>query len=336
MPGIVTHHMFGIDVHKRLEEVIGYSSAALDAFLLGNQGPDPFFYLMVVPVTHEFRRIGQIMHRQNTSELLAYMHHYFVNGSSHSEDKHVTDSRADYHSDVSADDSYPSEVCKAYALGFLCHYLLDSMVHPLVFAQEYAICSTGVEGLSDKWSHRVTHATIETALDEYVLTTKIGTTAAILPPHRIALQCSASTLSELSREYSNVLWETYGIDVPEAVFFTAVSLNRLAQRALDSKSSGLRQRFDYLGFAGMPSAYVKALSHRADLLPSTPFANSDCVPWDNPFAEGEFVRESFDELYARAFARVIETLPAYAESTFGIDACKKLVDDVNFLGRRSS
>ncbi len=334
MPGIVTHHMFGIDVHKSLAKVIGDSAAARDAFLLGNQGPDPFFYLMVAPTTHEFRRIGQIMHRQKTVELLANMHRYLINGCSCLEGKHAAVARTDNHDDAYAQDVTSGEVCKAYALGFLCHYLLDSTVHPLVFAQEYAICSAGVEGLSDDWSHRVVHATIETSLDEYVLTTKLGSTAATLPPHKMVLPCSASALSEISRQYSNVLRETYNMNAPETVFYIAVSLNRFAQRALDSKSGGLRQHYDYLGFAGMASAYVQALSHRAKLLPYTPFANNDHTLWKTPFATSGFISESFDELYTRAYARAIEILPEYVKPTFGLDACKTLVDNVNFLGRR--
>lgn len=307
MPGIVTHYMFGTDVHKRLVEVIGDSSAALEAFLLGNQGPDPFFYLMATPSTRACRRIGQTMHRQKTSELLASMHDRFIKS--------------------------PDSPGKAYALGFLCHYLLDSTVHPLVYAQQYAICNARVEGLSGEWSHRVVHATIETALDEYVLTTRLDATAVTLPPHKTMLRCSAPVLTEVSCGYSKVLRETYGLNAPETVFSTAVGLYRFAQQALDSKSSGLRRRFDYLEGAGMVSAYLQALSHRAEPLLHTPFANDDHVTWKDPFGDGKPANDSFDELYACALERAIETLPVYAGPAFGLDACRGLVGNVNFLGR---
>lgn len=303
MPGIVTHYLFGTDVHESLAEVIGEAPAALDAFLLGNQGPDPFFYLRATPGTHELRRIGQTMHRQKVPELLASLHDCFADGP-----------------------------CKAYALGFLCHYLLDSTVHPLVYAQEHALCDVGIEGLSDKWAHRVVHATIETEIDEYILTTRLDATAATLPPHKTMLRCPASTLEEVSSGYSKVFRETYGLDVPESAFSTAVNLYRFAQQAYDSKSNGLRQRFDYLDWAGMPSAYVLALSLRPGSRACTPFANDDHATWANPFADGEVVSESFDELYARARARAIELLPAYADPSFDLDDYRKLVGNVNFLG----
>lgn len=304
MPGIVTHYMFGIDVHESLAETIGEASADFDAFLLGNQGPDPFFYLMATPWERELRRIGQTMHRRKVPELLSSLHDRLEDGP-----------------------------CKAYALGFLCHYLLDSTVHPLVYAQQHAICAAGVEGLSGEWAQRVVHATIETEIDECILTSRLDATAATLPPHKTMLLCNDMTLEEVSRGYSKVLWETYGLSAPESVFSTAVNLYRLAQQALDSKSNGLRRRFDYLDWAGMPSKYALALSLRSEPRSYTPFANDDHASWENPYADGLSVSESFDELYACAFTRAIERLPVYADPSFDLDSCRELVGNVNFLGR---
>lgn len=149
----------------------------------------------------------------------------------------------------------------------------------------------------------------------------------------MALRCPAATLKELSRAYAQVLWETYGLDAPDAAFSTAVGIYRVAQRVLDSKGGGLRRRFDYLDWPGMPSAYALALSLRAEPRSFTPFANDDHTPWENPFESGESEHESFDELYARALARAIELLPAYADPFFDLEASEKLVNNVNFLGR---
>ena len=49
-----------------------------------------------------------------------------------------------------------------YLLGFLCHYLLDSTVHPLVYANQYALCDAGIDGLSREDGSEV-HAVIESA-----------------------------------------------------------------------------------------------------------------------------------------------------------------------------
>ena len=41
---IITHDFFGRDVYDALFQTIGGSRDEADAFLLGNQGPDPLFY----------------------------------------------------------------------------------------------------------------------------------------------------------------------------------------------------------------------------------------------------------------------------------------------------
>ena len=311
MPGIITHHLFGIDAYQSCTELVGNTSATLDAFLLGNLGPDPFFYLMASPMTNRFRRLGQTMHKKRTPELLFAMHEHFITDPPKLE----------------------SAACKAYALGFLCHYLLDSTVHPLVYAQQHAICDAKVEGLTQGWSHRVVHATIETALDEYVLTAKLGATTAALPPHKTMLRCPAPALVGLSHAYSLAINDTFDLNVPEATFVSAVSLNRLAQQTLDSKSIGVRRHFDYLAGMGMASAYVLALSHRDKPLPQTPFANDDHTTWEIPFSDGKTISASFDELRIQALDRAQELLPEYAKPSFSLEACEELVGNVNFLGR---
>lgn len=45
---------------------------------------------------------------------------------------------------------------RAYALGYVCHYLLDSTVHPLIISQVNALCGAGVEGLTTEDALRCT------------------------------------------------------------------------------------------------------------------------------------------------------------------------------------
>ena len=43
MPSLITHHIFGEDAAQRLPEGLVDGEEELLAFLLGNEGPDPFF-----------------------------------------------------------------------------------------------------------------------------------------------------------------------------------------------------------------------------------------------------------------------------------------------------
>lgn len=308
MPGIATHHVFGVDACRVVEQARRATSSERDAFLLGNQGPDPLFYLAAIPLTLPLRRIGKTMHRQDTAGLLRAMHERLV---------------------ANAEDASLA----AYALGFACHYLLDSTVHPLVYAQEHAICRAGIEGLKGVWPHHVAHATIETSIDEYMLTSRLGTTAAAMPPHKTMLACPAETLFAISRAMADVINRVYGADCPAWAFAAAVRLYRASQQALDSKSSGLRRRFDPLPKNGAVPAYVLSLSHRPKPLSHTPFANDDHVAWPHAFAKGQVVSASFDELYAEALAKAQEVLPAFARENVAGGFIEDFAGGVNFLGQ---
>lgn len=47
-------------------------------------------------------------------------------------------------------------VGRAYALGYVCHYLLDSTVHPLIISQVNALCAAGVEASRPRTPMRCT------------------------------------------------------------------------------------------------------------------------------------------------------------------------------------
>jgi len=308
MPGIATHHVFGAETFSVVESVVGGQADNLAAFLLGNQGPDPLFYLAATPSERSIRRIGSTMHREHTVDLLRVMHEQLVASG-----------------DVTS--------LAAYALGFLCHYILDSTVHPLVYAQEHAICKAGIDRLKGEWPHRVVHATIEAAIDEHVLTTRVNASAAVMPPHKTMLQCSARTLYDISRALAGVISCVYGVKCPDSALMTAVGLYRASQKALDSKSSGLRRHFDYLPKDGAIAAYIRALSLRPDPLPHTPFTNDDHVAWPHAFVEGRVVSESFGELYVASTSKAQDALPAFAQTAVGESLFEDIVAGVNFLGQ---
>ena len=316
MPSIATHHIFGSELFQELCETIGPSCHVRDAFLLGNIGPDPLFYLAVMPHSRKLRKLGSTMHGQRTPELLANVHERFIApGYGPSPPAHA-------------------ETLKAYALGFLCHYILDSAIHPLVFAQQYAICESGIEGLSGRRASRVAHATIETEYDEYVMTTHLGATVSTFVPHRETLRCPDNDLRELSHGISDVIGETYGTTVNASVFGLAVRLNRIAQAILDSNSIGVRRHFDYLKPLGMSSAYVLSMSHIDAPRSSSAFLNNDHVPWPHPFEGGSEVSASFDHLYEQAVQKAREFIPRFAQESFGYADCLELTQGKNFSGRR--
>ena len=111
MPAILTHDFFGKDAFEIAAGRLGFATLEeQEAFLLGNQGPDPLFFMQVDPLLHRWANMGSRMHKARTPELLLSMR----------------DALAPLPlQDVA--------VARAYCAGFLCHYLLDTTAHPFVF-----------------------------------------------------------------------------------------------------------------------------------------------------------------------------------------------------------
>ena len=310
MPAIIAHHLFGEDVYASLAPVIGESDVQHDAFLLGNQGPDPLLCLKVLPLSVPYRTIGTIMHEQAPTALLAAMHQRFIY----------------------APRSRSAPTCKAYALGFLCHYLLDSTAHPLIYAQQFAIRDGGVEGLPPMRKGGEIHALIETELDEHLLAKKLGVTVKTFVPHREILGCAPDALIALSTRFSPVSKSVYDVKLPQFAFASGVNMYRAAQTALDSKRDGIRQYADYARLAGKAYLHVQAMTHSATLRTAPSFANDDHVAWPHPFEPGKTVSASFDELYDVAFNAALSAVPRFAQADFSLADCEALTGNVNFKG----
>ena len=92
---------------------------------------------------------------------------------------------------------------RAYVMGFICHYLLDSTVHPFVYSQQYALCDAGVEGLDRKAGSDV-HAVIESEIDEVVLNVKRGETIATFNPSKRS--CARATIRSTSSPLFTSAW----------------------------------------------------------------------------------------------------------------------------------
>lgn len=109
MPDFTAHHLLGQEVLRRLpEEGKMAIMQAPAAFFWGLQGPDPLFY-----GGHRLARYGSLLHRQPPERLLRLL---FLQAA------HAKGQR--------------KKLLNSYLLGFLCHYAMDSGLHPYIFCLE--------------------------------------------------------------------------------------------------------------------------------------------------------------------------------------------------------
>lgn len=307
MPAIITHDLFAKDIYGATFESVGGTRDEAEAFLLGNQGPDPLFFIGTDIRYLAWRNLGSTVHRVRPSEFLLAL------------------KRA-----VAQLPAAQRSTARAYVLGFACHYLLDRTVHPLVFSQEQALTAAGVEGLTPA-DHSEVHAVIETELDEMALTVKRGETVASFNPARAILKGSDTMLGTVSRLYALAVRDAFGLDVPDNLFRAAVKADRAAQRVLYSPSGAKRRTLGALERLARPHSMLAALSHRGTERTATPFANSSHDPWDHPFTDAVSTADFWD-LYEQARVGALAAIEALDDDGFDAEAAHRLTADVNFYG----
>ena len=330
MPAIITHQLFGEEVYEQLAIEIGESPACRESFLLGNHGPDPLFFLRALPMSEWDKKLGGLLHAKLPSKLFQAINDVFICGEGQALEGIGREGVRKSADVANRDDK--AGILKAYGLGFVCHYLLDSTVHPLVFAQQAAICDSGFEGLSRKRDWHTVHALIETELDEYVLTMKRGVSVRDYCPHREALVCSKSGLAAISMAYSLVVGKVYGKPCSSMAFANAVSVYRAAQTLLDSRRSAVGPHLNRVLSPHGRYPFIQAMTHDGRLRHACPFCNDDAIAWPSAHVKGVFITESFDQLYQKAFSRALQWVPRFASGLVTVDDCRLFTRNINFSG----
>ena len=311
MPAILSHDLFGRGVLEDTSQLLGLRSLdERDAFLLGNQGPDPLFYLVADPLMHKWSPLGGAMHDGSAAELLLAMREAYLRLEGHER-----------------------QVARAYVAGFACHWLLDSTVHPFVYHWQNGICHAGVPGLTEADAQKV-HAEIERDLDEMALFTLTGRTVERWVPHERALSATRTTLAAIDKLYFYVALWVYDKPIDPRTFSTAVIEFRLAQRVLDSAGGRKRAVVGTIERAlkRTPYSLLCAMSHRVRPEETSDFDNRGHEPWENPFT-GERSRASFWDLWDDARARALPAIDALLRAdAVDLAATRAITGDLNFEG----
>ena len=304
MPALITHHLFGEHSATLLPAGIITGEEELLAFLLGNQGPDPFF----------FRVIGSPAHVRASQRLAHQMH-----------DRNMTAAFEALRGGVSHLPEHDAGIGRAFALGMLSHYELDRTAHPFVYAQEYAIVDANPE-LGDAGSE--VHAVIESDIDSWMLWELRRATVHDCPP--------AGELARTERIcrvagalMSQVAWAAFGIELPPTEYGDAVAGMELAYRLIEPAGSGRSRLVGGLERLGRAHSQLQALAHRVTTSDECPAANLEHREWESPFT-GRRSTASFKDLFDAALADWPKLAAAF---THGGGELREAVAGLNYSGQ---
>lgn len=308
MPAILTHDFFGRDALDALSPHVHANTLdERDAFLLGNQGPDPLFFLAIHPGLHTWRKLGSRMHKEHTTQLI-----------------HALSCATGVLKD------HEQAIGRAYAQGFLCHYALDSTAHPLVYSRTFALCDAGIEGLS-RTNAREVHAEIEREIDEMVLTAKRKQTIREYPAIENTLDASPEVLAIVQKIYTYLALTVYGEQIPENLFATAVEWYRITLGAFHSPRGIKRALIMAAEERVRAYSFFGAMAHKVHLLDESWYANSQHESWANPYT-GELHTTSFWDLYHSALDFAADAIVRFESSKFSLEDARAITREINFSG----
>lgn len=271
MPAIITHHLFGEDAARELPNDILEGEEELLAFLLGNQGPDSFF--------SAFSTLPQ--RAANCHALADRMH-----------DHGCMDALWGMRDAVSHLPASDSRIGRAFCLGFIGHYALDSTAHPFVYAQQYALIAAG-DGLAGADSE--VHAVIESDIDVWTLRQLRGLSVAEVPTTSFLARTDRVT-RVAGALLAQAALQVYGLPVGVGEYAGTVADYEFLYHAIDPAGSPLQRFASRTERLFRRHSYTASLAHSTEVDEDCPALNLDRHPWTDP-ADDRVRTESFPDLY---------------------------------------
>lgn len=302
MPALITHHLFGEESIDRLPAGIIGSDDERMAFLLANQGPDPFFFRVRTPHIAECMGLAQAMHRCRISQQFAALR----DGVSHLR-------------------QHDAQIGRAFALGMLSHYVLDRNAHPFVYAQQWGVQEVD-ETLEDAGSQ--VHAIIESDLDVLMLQIKRGgATTEDCPP-----ACELVTTDRINKVAGTLMSHTalsvFGLSVGAPEYGGAVADMKLVYQLVEPANAPISQVLGLIEGAVRGHSLLASLAHRVTTEPPLRAGNMGHLEWENPFTRAVSF-ESFPEVFDRALDDYEGAARAFVDGV----PMEEVTNRVNYSGR---
>lgn len=285
MPAIICHHIFGEDAAAMLPEGMIDGEEELLAFLLGNQGPDPLFarFSTLPGAAAADHRLAHQMHDERCGQALMA----FRDGVQHLP---VADER----------------IGRAFVLGLLAHYRLDSVAHPFVFSQQEALAaaSPALAGAQEDL-----HAVIESDIDSWILWEKRRATVLERPAH-MDLMRTERICRVAGALFSQAAFSVYGRTMGAEEYGACVADYELEYRMLDPAGSLTARAVGAVERIVKPHSFAQAMTHRVVRSCECAAANLDRRGWSDP-TDGRIRHESFADLFEEALAGYPELAEAF-------------------------
>ena len=273
MPATVTHSFFAKDVYDILPNEIQEHLDVELCKMFGQSTDSLMFYnLFSIYPGKKIRRFQYHFHTQQTQE-------FFINLL-----KYMKDNPMDR-------ETY------SFLLGFICHYSLDSTIHP------YIIYRTGIFNKVDPMTHKYNnvHAFMETFIDNDMISRRCH-----MNPYKFNYSDFCFDLYPFSDTLNKTIdysfFNTFHIHNMSKIYYKSLKQMRTAINLFRKDRYGIK-RFIYKlvdSFTSKGTYRFEAISYHYPLKDKHNYLNSNHSLWRHPAIYDQTSNESFIDLYLKA------------------------------------
>ncbi len=283
MPGIVTHTLFTEAVLERLDNPM--LNAHRSFVITGGQGPDFLFYDHTTPqkllISSHLRNYGILFHQENINA--------FYQSALHS-------IRQEKNSAIQDD-------LISYICGHLCHWALDSSLHPLVYSRvgAYTVQSSA------------RHHRYESLLDAAMLQYHKGLTIVDFNPAEQCFSTELPVARALSRIYGPAIETIYGETIRPSRFMNILQEWKTMQKNFHDPKNRKKSLLHPIEKAIHLDHLITGFSIPNEAEDNIDVCNLLHTPWPDPVT-GELREESMFDLWNVAIARAIRAIGLFLKA----------------------
>ncbi len=277
MPATITHAFFAKDVYDILPEEIRENLSLSRCRMFGQSTDSMMFYnLFSIFPGKKMRKFQPYFHMNHTQDFFINLLHYI---------------RENHLEDV---DTY------SFLVGFICHYILDSTVHPFV------VYKTGIfqKGKRSTYKYNNVHAFMETFIDNDMVARRCKTN-----PYRFDLGKFCFDLRPFSKDLNetiqNAFYNTFQIKKMDKIYYKSLKQMKTALILFRKDPTGIKKNIYKLvdTFTPVWAYRFEAVSYHYPLEDKHNYLNTNHSLWRNPAVYEMTSTESFADLYLKAIKK---------------------------------